>query len=133
MFSPAMTSGLRSMDIVTVSCSGDSRRSSTSRSRTSELAETKHRTTTPKTFDHALGVFERQPLPKRFFARCKWLAAYLHDDTGDAAAVIRGAAPLTGHALMVTVDGEDIGPIDLEVNRIRQVQTIVPIRPLPIG
>ena len=43
----------------------------------------------------------------------------MNDDAGDPATVIRGATSLTRPSLMVAVDGEDIDPIDLEVDRIR--------------
>ena len=65
--------------------------------------------------DHTLGVLERKPLPEGCAARCKRLAAELHRDSRNASAVIRGAAPLAGHALMVTIHGEDIDPVDLEM------------------
>ena len=71
-----------------------------------------------RAFDFALGVLERQSLPKRRFTRRKRLAADMHEDARDPATVICGAPYLTGLSLMVAVDRKHIGPIDLEVNRI---------------
>ena len=66
------------------------------------------------TFNCAFRCFERQPLAEGVPVSHKRTTTDIDNNAGDSTAVVHRAELRSG---MISIDGEDIVPIDLQVNR----------------